>query len=136
MKKVFYIVLLGVLLLTACEVTNSSPDAGEVIVLTPVPAEYAGMTNPLGSEAAGDGAAIYKNYCASCHGETGKGDGVAGASLEPKPKDLSELSAIVGDDYLFWRISNGKEGTAMIGWGGVLDDEQIWQVVSFIRTLK
>jgi len=135
MKKVIYLVLVTILL-AACGEANSSPVSDEAIVLATVPAEYAGMTNPLGSEAAGDGAAIYKNYCASCHGETGKGDGIAGQSLEPKPKDLSELSAIAGDDYLFWRISKGKEGTAMIGWAGVLDDDQIWRVVSFIRSLE
>jgi len=135
MKKVVYIVSLA-FLLAACGEANSSPITDEAIVLSPVPAEYAGLTNPFGSESAGEGAAVYKSYCLSCHGETGKGDGYAGASLEPKPKDLAQLSALVGDDYLFWRISKGKEGTAMIGWGGILEDEQIWQAVSFIRTLK
>jgi mono/diheme cytochrome c family protein len=47
-----------------------------------------------------------------------------------------ELQSTVADDYLFWRIHNGKTGTAMVAWKGILTDEQIWQVVSFIRTLK
>jgi len=136
MKKVVHFVIFAILLLTACTEAANSSDSNQDIVLATVPAEYSGMTNPLGSESAGEGAAVYKSYCLSCHGETGKGDGYAGASLEPKPKDLAKLSAVAGDDYLFWRISTGKEGTAMIGWGGILEDEQIWQVVSFIRALK
>jgi hypothetical protein len=61
---------------------------------------------------------------------------VAGQSLDPRPKNLADLQRIVGDDYLFWRIHEGKPGTSMISWNGILTDEQIWQAVSFIRTLK
>jgi mono/diheme cytochrome c family protein len=104
--------------------------------LETVPAEFAGQTNPYGVEAATSGAEIYQSYCATCHGETGLGDGVAGASLVPPPKNLMELQAQVQDDYLFWRIHEGKSGTAMVAWKGILTDEQIWQVVSFLRTLK
>src|SRR5262245_51570160 len=102
MKKFVYVALCISLFVTACGNTISKT---QDVPLATVPAEYAGMTNPLGAEAASEGAEVYNTYCASCHGETGKGDGVAGASLEPKPKDLSELRAQVGDDYLFWRIS-------------------------------
>jgi mono/diheme cytochrome c family protein len=104
-------------------------------LLATVPAEFDGQTNPYGPEAAHQGAEIYKTYCESCHGESGLGDGVAGATLVPPPKNLVELQSMVEDDYLFWRIQNGKTGTAMVAWKGILTDEQIWQVVSFIRTL-
>lgn len=104
--------------------------------LATVPADFAGQTSPYGAEAAPQGAEIYASYCASCHGETGLGDGVAGASLVPPPKDLVEMQSLVEDDYLFWRISEGSPGTAMVAWKGILTDEQIWQVVSFIRTLE
>ncbi|MBK8420507.1 cytochrome c [Candidatus Villigracilis saccharophilus] len=43
---------------------------------------------------------------------------------------------MTGDDYLFWRISFGKDGTAMIAWKDVLTEEQIWQIIAFIRTLE
>ena len=104
--------------------------------LETVPAEVAGETNPYGADAAPSGAEIYQSYCATCHGETGLGDGVAGAALVPPPRNLVELQSQVQDDYLFWRIHEGKSGTAMVAWKGILTDEQIWQVVSFIRTLK
>ena len=133
MKNSLLIILTFVaVLLTAC--ATDATDTPEVIET--VPAEFAGKANPYGPEASSQGAEVFKSYCASCHGETGHGDGPAGMSLVPAPKDLSELQSRVEDDYLFWRISNGKSGTAMVGWSGILTDEQIWQVVSFIRMLR
>ncbi|CAG0991145.1 cytochrome c-L [Anaerolineales bacterium] len=131
MKKMLFIVLFfAVLALTAC--------GGAEATATPasIPAEFVGKTNPLGADAATAGAEVFKVYCVSCHGERGHGDGPAGAGLSPKPKNLPELAATVGDDYLFWRITSGVPGTSMVGWKGALDDEQIWQVVAFIHTLK
>jgi mono/diheme cytochrome c family protein len=88
------------------------------------------------ADAATAGADIFRANCESCHGSQGHGDGTAGAALDPKPKNLPELAATVGDDYLYWRVNTGKEGTAMVPWKGILTDDQIWQVVAYIRTLK
>ena len=134
MKKVICLMILG-LLLTACTDRNTSPNSAPVSTPAPVPAEYAGKTNPVGPEAADEGAQIFRTNCETCHGPQGHGDGPAGASLDPRPQDLSELQKIAGDDYLFWRIHDGKPGTSMVAWRGILSEEQIWQVVSFIRTL-
>lgn len=120
--------------MTSCSGETNAPQ--EVDAVDSVPTEYAGLTNPLGADAANEGAKNFHVYCESCHGPKGKGDGYAGQSLEPKPKDLSQLQTVAADDYLFWRISEGKPGTAMVAWQGILDDEQIWQVIAFIRTLK
>ena len=134
MKKVMLtLFILVILTLAACSGNETTESTG---TLSPVPADYAGLTNPLGADAAMAGADVFTNNCAACHGQQGHGDGPASTALDPAPKNLPELSAIVADDYLFWRISTGKEGTAMVAWKGVLTDEQIWQVVSFIRTLK
>jgi mono/diheme cytochrome c family protein len=129
MKNLLFVVLIfTAFVLAAC--------GGGEVAATPeaIPAEFAGKTNPLGAESATAGAEIYKTYCLACHGE--KGAGPAGVGLSPKPKDLPDLAATVGDDYLFWRIAKGKPGTSMVGWQGTLDDEKIWQLVSFIRSLK
>ena len=136
MKKVLYFAMLSLFLLTACGESNNSPSSQQISTPAPVPAEYAGKTNPFGSEAADEGTKIFKTNCETCHGPQGHGDGPAGQSLDPKPKDLAELQKIAGDDDLFWRISGGKPGTSMVAWKGILTEEQIWQVVSFIRTLK
>ena len=134
MKKqlLFTTFILSLLMLVACGASQTE----EAFTPAPVPAEFAGKTNPLGAEAAVAGAEVFRSNCESCHGPQGHGDGIAGQALDPKPKDLAKLQAIVGDDYLFWRIYDGKLGTAMIAWNGILTDEQIWQAISFIRTLK
>ena len=134
MKKILFVILVSAALgLAACAGGSKSSAPAAVAA---VPAEFAGLTNPLDEEAAVDGAEVFKNNCGSCHGEQGHGDGPAGMALEPKPKNLAVLAPTVADDYLFWRINTGKPGTAMIAWKGVLTDEQIWQVIGFVRTLK
>ena len=127
---VFFVI--GILLLMAC----GASQAEDAFTPAAVPTEFTGLSNPLGPEAAAAGAAIFQANCELCHGPQGHGDGVAGQSLEPKPQNLADLQAIVGDDYLFWRIHEGKPGTAMVAWKGILTDEQIWQTVAFIRTLE
>jgi mono/diheme cytochrome c family protein len=135
MKKIlFSVFVLAALALEGCGSVGGGVD--QVPASDTIPAEYAGQTNPLGADAANAGAEIFKNNCVPCHGEQGHGDGPAGAVLNPHPKNLPELASTVGDDYLYWRINTGKEGTSMVAWKGVLTEEQAWQVVSFIRTLK
>lgn len=132
MKKVFF----GVLVLSAVLLAACGGGSSETATFDAVPADYAGATNPLGPDAAAAGAEVFATNCASCHGPEGHGDGPAGAALDPAPKNLPEIAAQVGDDYLYWRVNTGKEGTAMVAWKGILTDEQIWQTVAFIRTLK
>jgi mono/diheme cytochrome c family protein len=136
MKKLIFMILASVLILAACSSSANSSSAKDNATLAPVPAEYAGRKNPLGAEAATVGAKVFQTNCQMCHGPQGHGDGPAGESLDPKPKNLAELQTNAGDDFLFWRISEGVPGTAMVGWKQILREEQIWQVISFIRTLK
>ena len=128
--------LLFVLSASACAGAGSAPGSDASGTPAPVPAGYAGKKNPLGPDAASAGAQVYHNNCEGCHGPQGHGDGPAGVALEPAPKNLAQLSKTAGDDYLFWRISTGRPGSAMPPWNGVLSEDQIWQVVAFIRTLK
>lgn len=134
MKKYVLVTLLGLLVLSACGGGSASSDTSSQ-TLAAVPSDYAGKTNPLDAGAAADGAVVFKNNCSTCHGEKGAGDGIASQSLDPKPANLVDLSKQVGDDYLFWRVSEGKPGTSMVAWKGILTEEQIWQAVTFIRSL-
>lgn len=135
LKKILFLILISMLIPAACSSSRSSSNATESATLAPVPTEYAGLTNPLGEDAATQGAQIFRTNCEMCHGPQGHGDGPAGQALDPRPRNLVELQKNAGDDFLFWRIREGKPGTSMVAWKGILTDEQIWQSISFIRTL-
>jgi len=77
-------------------------------------------------EAIRDGKAIYDQICAGCHGS--KGDGGRGPAVNKGVfKHGSE------DAQVFGVIKNGVAGTAMPAMG--LSDDEVWQVVSFLRSL-
>lgn len=107
-----------------------------------IPAEYAGQRNPLGLDEAvlAAGEALYLANCASCHGETGLGDGPAGAGLDPLPAPLAHSGMMLADDYLYWRIAEGGVeapfDSAMPAWKAILSEQETWQVVSYLRGLN
>ena len=135
MRRVLCLLCL-VYILAACGSGETPAERSETMVPATVPAEYAGLTNPLGAEAAADGESVFQSNCATCHGPQGHGDGPAGQALDPRPRNLAALQATVGDDFLYWRIHDGVSGTSMVAWKGILTEEQIWQAVAYIRTLK
>lgn len=104
-----------------------------------VPEEYANMENPIESTDSSitRGAELFQANCAVCHGSTGKGDGVAAAGLDPKPANLSEDHVQDNPDgALFYTISKGVPGTAMVAWESQISEEDRWNLVNFIRTIK
>jgi mono/diheme cytochrome c family protein len=107
------------------------------------PAEYEGLTNPFAGdqEAIAEGAALFAATCATCHGETGMGDGPASVGLDPKPAALAdqEMMQTMSDSYLFWRVNEGGAmepfNSAMPSWKAVYGEDQIWKILAFVRTL-
>lgn len=87
------------------------------------------------------GKKIYGQFCASCHGQTGKGDGPASAALNPKPRDHTDKESMskLSDDDIFKVIKNGGasigKSPLMPPWGASLKDEQIQDVVAYVRIL-
>src|SRR5215210_7418746 len=82
------------------------------------------------------GQALFSQNCAVCHGASARGDGPAAASLTRPPADLTTGHSLVhtDDDYAFW-IENGIEGTEMPGFGDMLADGEIRDVVAYVRSL-
>lgn len=80
------------------------------------------------------GREIYVNTCIRCHGIDGKG--AMGMQLVPPPADLTS-AAIQNrlDGTLFKRIHDGKANTAMGAWREALSDDEIWDVLAYVRTL-
>jgi putative copper resistance protein D len=83
-----------------------------------------------------EGAALYRSHCVACHGPTGAGDGPARPALPRPPADLRAAHTAqhtAGD--LFWWISAGIPAARMPGFAGVLDEEQRWHLINFVRAL-
>jgi len=126
---------------TGCRGTVKDADTSDFIRPTP-PAEYALKTNPLANDgpAAEAGQQVFAANCVSCHGPQAMGDGPAASSLNPKPKPLALEMNSLQDKYLFWRISEGGAFapfvSAMPAWKSILSEDEIWQVITFLRTLQ
>ena len=106
---------------------------------------------PAAAQAAGDPAAgktTYMQFCVTCHGESGKGDGPVGKALTPPPRDFTKA------EFKFDTDKDGKTGTdadlknvitkgagafggnqLMAPWGH-LPASDIDNLIAYIRTLK
>jgi mono/diheme cytochrome c family protein len=114
-------------------------------------AALAAFLAPGAALAAGDAAAgktVFITNCASCHGETGKGDGPVGAALQPPPRDFSE------GEFKFDTNGDGTPGTdedlknviekGAAAYGGsplmapwpTLSDGDVTNLIAYIRSLK
>ena len=74
--------------------------------------------------------------CKQCHGEKGDGKGQLGGGLVPPPRNFTcgQTMNDLPDGQLFWIIKKGSTGTGMMSFTG-LPDEQVWQLIQYIRTL-
>ena len=77
---------------------------------------------------------LFSLYCASCHGDSGYGDGAAGGALGQKPANFHDtLVTKQSDGALFWKLSTGKGN--MPPFKDVFSDEQRWQLIAYLRQL-
>ncbi len=88
------------------------------------------------------GKTYYYSYCIACHGWLMHGDGPSASELNPRPRTLTR------GDYmqkktnleLFTVIKGGGEAVAlsssMPNWGNVLQDQDIWNIIAFIRAMQ
>ena len=102
----------------------------------PAPAAADTITNPLKDDATAaiNGKKIYTQYCVACHGDKGKGDGIAAPGLSKPPADHS--SAFIQkqtDGALYWIITAGNN--PMPAYKTALTAAQRWETVNYIRTL-
>lgn len=82
------------------------------------------------------GAGAYANTCAVCHGPKGLGDGPAGMSLNPKPRNFKEGKWKQGGDSisLFNTVAKGIPGSSMAAFGH-LPVKDRWAIIVFIRSI-
>jgi mono/diheme cytochrome c family protein len=138
MKKTVWVALvvliLGAMVMAACGGNGATQQRPSP------PAEYANMTNPFEGqqEAVTAGRDLYVTNCASCHGDSAAGDGPAGQGLDPRPANLQETVRETDPNYSHWVITVGGSGSglnaAMPAYQGILSDDEIWQIVTYLES--
>ncbi len=74
--------------------------------------------------------------CKMCHGKKGDGTGKLGAALKPPPRNFTCADTMkdVTPGQMFWIVKNGSKGTGMVAHKKTLSDDEIWDVIKFIRS--
>jgi mono/diheme cytochrome c family protein len=102
-----------------------------------IPDSFKSMKNPVaqGDASTKAGLAVFTKNCASCHGKAGLGDGVKARTLKDFPGNFSKADfQSLADGDIFYRTKTGRG--EMPKYDGKLSDDDIWNVVNYIRTLK
>ena len=100
------------------------------------PHQAAGQQNPVAASEASiaEGKALYQPNCASCHGDTGAGDGAESDTLKISPPDLSNPAMWrQKDGALYLRIIEGK--APMPSFRSKCSPHEVWALVNYVRSL-
>ena len=83
------------------------------------------------------GRSAFEANCTACHGSGGLGDGPLGKTMRKPPANLSEPhTALHTPGDMYWWFTHGMPTGPMPGFAGVLDDEQRWDLVNFLRVFS
>jgi mono/diheme cytochrome c family protein len=98
-----------------------------------------GLKNPTATnvESIARGQEAFSHYCAACHGLDGQNTGVpfADAMSPPVPSLKSDKVQAYSDGQIHWVITNGIFPSGMPAAQGILTDDEIWDIVIYIRHL-
>lgn len=100
---------------------------------------YEPWTSPeFGRADAERGKTLYKEYCAQCHGLTGKGDGPAASGLEPKPAIHANMPFDkLPMEYLYTVINHGGPAIGkspnMPYWGLTIGQQGVADVIAYLK---
>lgn len=104
----------------------------------PVPDKYKKMDNPVKGDAGAlaTGKTLWGQHCKSCHGTKGKGDGPKASQLDTDCGDFTKASfQSQTDGELFYKTSEGRKDMPAFK-KKITDANDMWAVVSYMRTLK
>jgi mono/diheme cytochrome c family protein len=103
-----------------------------------VPEKYEKMTNPIAADQASlsNGKSLWVKHCQSCHGKKGIGDGTKAAQLKTHPGDLTKAEfQKQSDGVIFYKSLEGR-GDMPTFKKKIPDEDDLWSLVNFMRTLK
>lgn len=77
----------------------------------------------------------YREMCVVCHGRPGGDRSPLAKGLNPGAPDLSRPDHDMPAAELFWVVKNGIRMTGMPAWGRTHSDEELWDLVAFVKAL-
>ena len=108
-----------------------------VVIIAQENPEAAKVKNPVAAtpESIATGKQVYTRYCATCHGINGQGG--SGSDISPPAPNLTDDEWKRGstDGEIFAVIKNGVPDLTMEPWGNRIKDDDIWNVVNYVRSL-
>lgn len=133
MRRVFPRALgltLGLTLSVSSQARKPKGEDGPAAELRKAPPSAQSLKNPFAgqTEAAIAGRKLYEKYCAQCHGPEASGQDRAPNLHSPAIQGAPPGS-------LFWILRNGRIRKGMPSWSR-LPDQQIWQIVTYLQTLR
>ncbi len=110
----------------------------DVLLADAYPTSFFHSTTGFSSDTIVSGAALFAQNCVACHGADGTGDGPLAKTLAVPPANLTaEHLWMHSDGELYWWLTDGMkspEGVkVMPGFADVLDEDQRWAVIDYIR---
>jgi len=128
------VIILGCLLSLVARDLQEHPASG-----THHHPQAAANKNPVPADAksVAAGQKLFEKYCTNCHGDKGKGDGMEGEELNPRPADLTDAEWKHGDTdgEIYTVIRDGVKGTGMKAFGSKMTSHELWDVVNYVRSL-
>lgn len=82
-----------------------------------------------------EGAKVYTDHCAVCHGLPGQQNTYIAQGMYPKPPQLFKGTGVTDDDTweTYWKVSGGIRMTGMPGFKDRLTDQEMWQVSVLLK---
>ena len=121
-------------------------------VIAAVVVIFSGNASAQQEDVAARGHLLFSWHCATCHGDSGKGDGVMTKVMKVAPADLTQLRNKAGGEFPFWavyRAIDGREKVAGHGsrempiWGNALrwtedmtEDEVRGKILALVHYLQ
>jgi mono/diheme cytochrome c family protein len=126
--------VLAVLALAGCHRQAATAPADPSLDALRAEDQAAGLTY-----AQGQGKHLFDQYCATCHGDEGKGDGQNASNLNPQVPDLTASKSVADPAYVRRVIA---EGSAAVGrsplsppWGRNLSPQEVEYLVLYCQRL-
>jgi len=105
-----------------------------------LPADAETKKSPLTVDAKvlASGKSVFKSKCEKCHGPNGLGDGPDADPDHQEDMDLTKSSRAAKnpDGVMFYKVSNGRKSPKMPAFKDQLNEEQIWSVVAYAKSLR